>query len=388
MTALLLVLPWLGLLAFLVFVVREPTDLPGAGSGDIAALPPVSVIVPARNEAANIERCLGSVTTSTYPAFEVIVVDDRSTDETARLARGVAPGRARRVLVIEGAELPGGWLGKPWACWQGARAAEGELLLFTDADTIHEPQLLERAVLGLLEERADLLTVLGSQLMLTFWEKLVQPQVFLTMIMRFPRFESLGRSGSWRDAIANGQFMLFRRESYEAIGGHEAVKDEVVEDLVLAQIVKRAGLALRIRGAEDVLATRMYSSLPHLIEGWSKNIVMGGLRSMPPWIRPLVAPVSLAAGLGLWIVPPVALAAGLLGLLGPAWLTWSAGACGVSVVLWALFMWRMGAPAWYAPLYPLGAAVGVLIFVKSWMGGRRVVWKGRSYELPSLSEKG
>jgi chlorobactene glucosyltransferase len=388
MTTLLLVLPWLALLAFLLFVVREPADLPAAGAGHAALLPPVSVIVPARDEASNVRRCLESLAASTYPDFEVVVVDDRSTDDTARLARAVAPGHARRILVMDGAELPEGWLGKPWACWQGARAAEGRLLLFTDADTIHEPTLLERAVLGLLEERADLLTVVGSQLMLTFWEKLVQPQVFFTMIMRFPRFEALGRTGSWRDAIANGQFMLFRREAYEAIGGHEAVKDEVVEDLVLAQIVKRAGLALRIRGAEDVLATRMYRSLPHLIEGWSKNIVMGGLRSMPPWIRPFVAPVSLAGGLGLWIFPPAMLVASLVGLVGSGWLAWSAATYGVSVMLWALFMGRMGAPWWYAPLYPLGAAVGVLIFVKSWVGGRRVVWKGRRYELPSLSDKG
>jgi chlorobactene glucosyltransferase len=387
MTPFLLVLPWLMLLAFLLLGVREPTELPEVTERGERTSPRVSVVVPARNEAANIERCVRSLTASSYPNFEVIVVNDRSSDGTAPLARAVEPGRARRLLVIDGEELPQGWLGKPWACWQGAQAAEGDLLLFTDADTIHEPELLERAVLALAEEDADLLTVVGRQIMVTFWEKLVQPQVFLTMIMRFPRFESLGRTGSWRDAIANGQFMLFRREAYEAIGGHEAVKDEVVEDLVLAQIVKRRGFALRIRGAEDVLATRMYRSLAHLVEGWSKNIIMGGLRSMPPWIRPFVAPASLAAGLGLWIVPPLVLLAGLLGMTGPGWLTWAASTYGVSVVLWALFMWRMGAPPFYAPLYPLGAAVGVLIFVKSWVGGRHVVWKGRSYELPPLSEK-
>jgi len=156
---------------------------------------------------------------------------------------------------------------------------------------------------------------------------------------------------------------------------------------VLAQIVKREGLALRIRGAEDVLATRMYRSLSHLIEGWSKNIVMGGLRSMPPWIRPFVVPASLAAGIGLWLVPPLVLAVSLLGLAGSGWLAWSAATYALSVALWALFMGRMGAPVLYAPLYPLGAAVGVLIFVKSWIGGRNVVWKGRRYELPALSEK-
>jgi chlorobactene glucosyltransferase len=265
--------------------------------------------------------------------------------------------------------------------------AKGDLLLFTDADTIHGPRLLGRAVAGLAEERADLLTLLGRQLMVTFWEKLVQPQVFLTMVLRFPRFETLARNSRWRDAIANGQFLLFRREVYDSFGGHLAVKDEVVEDLALAQVVKRTGHVLRIRGASTDLSTRMYRSLAHLVEGWSKNIIQGGLQTTPPWIRPLVAPFSLAAGVGLWLLPPAILLLSAVGLAGSQWLLWSATACGISVVLWAHFMRRMGAPASHAPLYPLGALVGTYIFLRSWIGGRNVVWKGRSYELPPLSDR-
>ena len=185
---LLLALPWVGVLAFILFVARLPRELPPPGRSG-AAKPLVSVIVPARNEAANIETCLRSLAASTYPAFEVIVVDDRSEDGTAQIVRSLGAGNALRLRLVEGAELPAGWLGKPWACRQGAAAAEGGLLLFTDADTRHGPDLLARAVAGLHEEEADLMTLVGKQLMESFWERLVQPQIFMLMVFRFPRFE-------------------------------------------------------------------------------------------------------------------------------------------------------------------------------------------------------
>jgi chlorobactene glucosyltransferase len=385
MTPLLFLLPWAGLLLFVLFVLREPRELPPPVEGP--SVPLVSVIVPARNEAVSIERCVGSLAASTYAAIEVIVVDDRSTDDTPRLVRGLAGGSASPLLVVDGEELPEGWLGKPWACWQGARAARGDLLLFTDADTWHGPELLGRAVAGLEEEGADLLTIMGRQEMETFWERLVQPQVFLVMACRYPRFEAVARNRRWRDGIANGQYMLFRRTAYEALGGHQAVRDEIVEDLALAQLVKREGLALRIRRAEEDLATRMYRSLRELVEGWSKNVMMGGLQAFPPAVRPLLAPLSLIGGVGLWLLPPLALLMSALGLLGGGWLVWSAGACGLSVLLWMHFTHRMGAPAVYGLLYPLGAAIGTYIFLRSWIRGRHVVWKGRRYELRPLSER-
>lgn len=387
MTLLLLALPWLGVLALVLVVARFPRELPLPQVPATPDAPFVSIIVPARDEAANIARCVGSLGASTYRSYEVIVVDDRSEDDTARIVRQMDRGHAASLRLLEGAELPDGWLGKPWACAQGAAAAGGALLLFTDADTTHGPDLLSRAVAGLTEERADLLTVLGRQRMETFWERLVQPQIFLVMLFRFPRIESAVRGPSWRDALANGQFMLFRREAYGAIGGHEAVKQEVVEDLVLAQHVKRAGLALRIRSAEDDLETRMYRSLPDLVAGWTKNIITGGLLSVPPWTRPFLPAVSLLAGVGLWLVPPVALALSSFGVGGPLLLRWSAVVCGVSALLWALFTRRMGASAVYGLLYPLGAAVASYIFVQSWTNGRHVRWKGRTYVLPSLSDR-
>lgn len=389
-TPFLLALPWLALLLFVRFVARIPSELPAAAG---VAVPSVSVIVPARNEAMNISNCLRSLARSAWPDFEIIVVDDRSSDRTAEIARSVPRGNARRIVVVDGAPLPEGWLGKPWACSQGARLATGELLLFTDADTTHGPALTSRAAAGLDEEGADLLTVTGRQLMETFWERLVQPQIFLLMLIRFPDFERIARNDRWRDAIANGQFLLFRREAYETIGGHEAVKDEVAEDLALAQHVKRAGLRLRIRSAENDLATRMYRSLPQLVEGWSKNIVMGGLQSFPPLLRPLVPPASFLGGVTLWLAAPLVLAVAVVdglagaGVIPSALPVWAATVYAISVVLWAWFTRRMGAPAWYGVLYPLGASIGSFIFLRAWIRGRTVEWKGRTYRLRPLSER-
>lgn len=392
MTPFLMMLPWLALVVFGVFVVRIPRALPHvprAGSDT----PLVSIVVPARNESMNIVSCLESLAVSEYPAFEVIVVDDRSEDATGELARSVDPGRARRLEVVDGERLPEGWLGKPWACAQGAARASGDLLLFTDADTTHGPLLLGKAVAALEEDGADLLTLTGRQLMESFWERLVQPHIFFMMLIRFPDFERTAANDRWRDAIANGQFMLFTRSAYARIQGHESVRDEVVEDLALAQQVKRAGLALRVRSAEADLATRMYRSLTELVNGWTKNIVTGGLQSFPGWMRPFVPPVAFTAGIVMWLAAPcvllLAVTQGLTlpGLARGDWIVWAAGTYGLSAALWMHFTVRMGAPAWYGALYPLAAAVGSWIFLRSWARGRTVEWKGRSYRLPPVSER-
>ncbi|MDG2282563.1 MAG: glycosyltransferase [Longimicrobiales bacterium] len=391
MTPLLLALPWIALPVLVLLAVRFPRELP---AGKPLRTPSVSIVVPARNEAINIVACLESLVASDYPDFEVIVVDDRSDDATGALARSVGQGRAERLVVMDGDELPEGWLGKPWACAQGARIADGDLLLFTDADTTHGPELLKRAVAGLHEDGAGLLTVVGCQLLGSFWERLVQPHIFMLMLIRFPDFERTAANDRWRDAIANGQFLLFTRDVYQGIGKHEAVRDEVVEDLALAQHVKRAGFALRIRSAENDLSTRMYRSLADLVAGWSKNIVTGGLQSFPRWMRPAVAPVSLLSGVTLWLLAPAVLVlagvqwlTGADGWLGPDWNLWALCAYAASTALWVWFYRRMRVSALYGPLYPLAALVGSWIFIRSWVRGSNVEWKGRSYRLPPVSER-
>jgi chlorobactene glucosyltransferase len=384
---LLLALPWGLLLLHLIVSARLPRDLLDvAQARSLIPDPPplVSVIIPARNEAHNIARVVGSVTASDYPIFEVVVVDDQSHDGTGDVARSLGAGRSQRLEVMTGRPLPEGWLGKPWSCSQGASVARGELLLFTDADTVHDPELLVRAVAGLIQDRADALTVLGRQLMETFWERVLQPSIFFLMLSRFRFARSPLAPARWRDAIANGQYLLFRREVYDALGGHEAVKGEVVEDLRLAQILVRGGRLLTLRRAEEALATRMYLGFAELVRGWSKNLALGAMHTVSPWLRPILVPGSLLVLIGFWIAPLVALLATLLAGGPPALLVWSSAVVLVSTLFWCAFTWRMGAPFAYGVFYPLGTLVTAWILLRSWLRGTRVEWKGREYRVRPL----
>jgi len=341
----------------------------------------VSVIVPARNEARSIRSCVESICGSDYPDFEVIVVDDRSDDATLELAQTIQPNNARRVVVVEGRQRPEGWMGKPWACAQGAQVAEGDLLLFTDADTIHEPELLERAVAGMLEEEGDALTLMGRQIMVTFWERLVQTHMMAAIVFRFPNPGKHRPPKHWRNAIANGQFILFDRGAYEDIGGHEAVKGEVVEDQRLAQLLCRSGKQLTVRQDEAVFATRMYRSLPELIEGWSKNLWLGARQAVPTWAVHVVMPLLIVVSVVLWIVPPAVLVMSVAGVGPEGWGLWSASITGASVLAWSLVSWRVQAPVWTGLFYPVAAGMVNYIFVRSWIRGGRVEWKGREYRV-------
>jgi chlorobactene glucosyltransferase len=336
----------------------------------------VSVIVPARNESAAIETVVRSVLASTYEPLELVVLDDRSTDETVAIVERLATEDSR-LRLVRGEPLPEGWYGKPWACLQGYRAARGDLLLFTDADTRHEPELLARAVGALQTERADLVTVAPRQRCETFWERLVMPQIWLLLGVRYHP-SRVNRARRERDVIANGQFILLPRESYEAVGTHEIVRHEVAEDLALAQAFHRAGRKIHFAFAERLMETRMYRSLPQLVEGWSKNVYLGGRRSFPeePVLRALV-PVMLLAAFLFWLVPPAVLAVtGRSGRWGVA----AVAATGLSALFWMLISYGMKIPPWYGLLYPVGALVALYIGARStWRGARRVEWRGRVY---------
>lgn len=334
------------------------------------------MIIPARNERDTIETVVRSVLASAYSPLELVVVNDRSTDDTAAIVARLAEGD-RRVRLVEGEPLPAGWYGKPWACYQGYRAAGGELLLFTDADTRHGPELLGRAVGALERERADLLTVSPLQRCVTFWERVIMPQIWLLLGLRFHPMR-VNRARRERDVIANGQFVLIPRAAYEALGTHAAVRHEVAEDLALAQACFRAGRRLHFAFAERLMETRMYQGLGPLIEGWSKNVYLGGRRSFPnePALQALV-PVMLGLALAFWLLPPAAL---LLTGGSEPWGPAAAAATALSVVFWALVSYGMRIPVWYGLLYALGAAMALYIVARStWRGGRRVEWRGRVY---------
>ena len=341
--------------------------------------PTLSVIIPARNESAQIETVLASVLASTYTPLEVLVVDDRSTDDTAsKVARLAATDD--RLRLVEGRPLPRGWYGKPWACQQGYEAASGEVLVFIDADTKHHPELMGRAVAMLQQSKADLLTVAPKQLVVTFWERVIMPQVWVMLGIRYHP-SSVNKARKPWGVIANGQFMMFPRASYVAVGGHAMVCAEVVEDLAMAQRVVALGKKLYFAIAYDLMETRMYQNLRQVVEGWSKNVFIGARISLGgnPALR-LLAPLLMAFNPVFWLVPPVALALALAGL-APALLTPAAIATGLSVFFWSLISFGMQVPLWYGLLYPLGAAMFLWILARSaWRGTRHVEWRGRVYD--------
>lgn len=353
---------------------------------DWEPLPPerspfVSVILPARDEASNIEACLATLLASRYPRFEVIVVDDRSADGTGDLARRIAAGDPR-LRVVAGAELPAGWFGKTWACWQGSRVAIGDLFLFTDADTRHGPQLLPRAVAMLADRGVDLVSLLQRQEAHTFWERLVQPLFFGAGGLVFALnagTESINRSRNPRQAVANGQFILTTRSSYEAVGGHRKIAGTIVEDLCLAIEYRKAGRRGMIAFANEDMSTRMYGSLGAIVEGWSKNIFMALVEMRESLWQAYVGAALLLMLPLLLLLPVPVLALGLVrGAVFPivfGALAWAGLAATVGFILRA---WRI--PPWYAVLYPLGAAVQIWILLRAvWRGPRRMVWKGRTY---------
>ena len=372
-------LPWLAPFAVIPRLAKlrpNLSDSPTASDGL------VSVIIPARNERAVIETVVTSVLASAYRPIEVLVIDDRSTDDTAARV-GELARRDPRLRLIAGEELPPGWYGKPWACLQGYRAARGDLLLFTDADTRHAPELLGRAVGALRETGADLLTIAPRQRCETFWERIVMPQIWLLLGVRYHPAR-VNHSRRPRDVIANGQFILMPRASYEAVGTHEAVRGDVAEDLALAQAVVGRGGRLHFAFAERLMETRMYQGLGALIEGWSKNVYLGGRRSFPeePVLRALV-PVILALAFCFWLTPPSALVFGVLaGAPAPSAIV----ATGLGALFWCLICFGMQIPAIYGLGYPLGAAVALYIAARSTLRGRRrVEWRGRTYADPDLS---
>lgn len=232
-----------------------------------AMRPAVSVIVPARNEEACLAACLQSILRQEGVLFEVIVVDDGSTDETRRIAESFT-----RVRIVTPGPLPAGWSGKTNAMLAGARAAKGEWLLFTDADTEHLSGSLGRALAEAKQHGAALLSYSPEQEVHGFWEKAVMPVIFAELAATYrPSQVSDPRSPA---AAANGQYLLISREAYDAVGTHAAIATSLLEDVALARAVKASGRKIVFRFGGDAVRTRMYRSFTQLREGWTKNLVL------------------------------------------------------------------------------------------------------------------
>jgi chlorobactene glucosyltransferase len=371
-------LPWIIAPLVVAWRARQAQHLGDFSAEAPSDAPLLSVVIPARDEARNIEACVRSVLGATYPRLEVVVVDDASRDGTGDIARTLATEDSR-VRVVQTAALPAGWFGKPWACATGAAAAHGALLCFTDADTRHAPDLLIRAVHAMRARAADLLSVAGRQELGSFWERVIQPQVFTMITMRYGGPELVNRSRRVYDKIANGQFILVTREAYDAVGGHAAVRDKVAEDLMIAQRFFAARRRVVLVVGADQLTTRMYTSLADLVRGWRKNIFAGSGDSLPPVaaVRALL-PLLLLLAPVVTLAPVAALVVGLATSSTPV-ILFGAIATAASLVWWAFVYRSMRLSPFYALAFPLGAVVLLYIIGTAVLRGRRVVWKGREY---------
>ena len=318
--------------------------------GSVDTLPRVSVLVPARNEEDGLEACLLSLLALEYPALEIVVLDDRSTDRTGAIIRDMARQDAR-LCAMTGTPLPEGWCGKPWACWQMAQQAMGDYLLLTDADCRFVPDAVLQALGAAQDARADVVSLVPRLDAQGFWERLVIPlQYFIiyaflpTPLVRKTPFPSL--------AAANGAFLFLKRETYFALDGHRAVRGELAEDVAFVRHVKRQGRTLWYGDGARTYSVRMYDGLPAIWQGFSRSLFA-------------------AFGGNVYLLSVVVLAIVCAFVLPPFW---AVGGLLTKAVWWplplatyvALALVRLGLTVryrrdnfWYAPAQPAGVGDGV-----------------------------
>ena len=364
------------LLVFLAIVLRNLLDLLPLPTDTPEETPFVSVLVPARNEALNIERCVRSLLQQDYKAFEILVLDDASTDATPELLHALVNESFGCLHTLQGQALPDGWHGKSWACFQLARQAKGELLLFTDADTMHQPDALRRSVAALQATRADMLSLTPFQELGSFWEKLVVPLVYF-ILMCFLPLRLVWRSRNPAFSFANGQFILFRRDFYDSINGHAAVKGNIVEDVWLCMAVKKAGGTVVAFNGTDTVSCRMYRNGKEVWEGFSKNL-FAGLGYKTPVLFTMIVMTAL-----LYIAPYLFLVRSLFVAEFSISLFWFPLSQIFVVYLSRIIIalaFRQPLPA--VLLHPLSQALLLAIAMNSFYSikfGKGAQWKGRNY---------
>lgn len=341
--------------------------LPGA--------PLVSIVVPARNEERNVEGCVRSLVAQHGIEVEVIVVDDASTDRTREILARLA-AEFPNLRVVNGAPLPPGWAGKPWACAQGARVAKGGWLLFTDADSRHAPEAAASTLAFALAAGVDALTIMTHQELGSFAERALLPSILGLILFASGSVAELNDPAQPEHALANGQFILVERRAYDALGGHDALRGAIVEDLTFARNLKADGrFRLLLADGCDLVRVRMYRSFAELWSGFTKNVYLGARGDLAG----IAGGVALC--LALSVAPPL-LVLDALRCKRPR-----AAAEAAAAALAVVAVARRNAPfggfprgaAWFAPL---GIAAFAAIAVNSTFQallGRGVEWRGRRY---------
>jgi hypothetical protein len=380
---------WRNVRAMWRFPAEAPTAPPsnpggvGRDAAEIRDWPSVTIIVPARDEAAALPGSLAAWAALDYPDVEVVLVNDHSRDATGPLMDEAARRHPDRFRVLHDPPLPSGWLGKNNALWRAARLSTADWLLLTDADIIFAPDVVRRAVGLALARDVDLLPALIRVEARSWGERLTLPFLCSLGMAGFPI--ASGMNPRSRDAMGVGGFTLVRRDTYFRVGGHRAIASEVVEDVEFARLCKRSGARYGMVDGTRFLRVRMYDSLAGVVRGFRKNTFAALERSVA--LAALASAVIAIVGL-----LPLGMVVG--GLAGLAWASEGAPLAWVAfgVAAWAAtadFVWRRSAFAIHAPLHgallhPMGAVATLLIVVLSTWDGvvrRRVFWRGRTLHL-------
>jgi len=374
----LLVQHQIGLLVFLtVILVIALSNLrylkPLSDKRPLRVFPRVSILLPARNEERNIESCVRSLLAQKYHDFQIVVLDDESSDSTWQILVSLA-SEDDRIRIIKGKPLPEGWIGKNWACHQLSQVADGELLLFTDADTRHHPSILSDAISAMMAGEADLITAIPHEEVISWAERLAIPVIFFCMMCFVP----LGLAYRLRAPILSatiGQFMMFRKTAYQRIGGHAAIKQNAVDDIALGRNIKSHGLRWHLYDGRDRIRCRMYEDFSQVYQGLSKNLFA-------------VFNYKLTITLFIWVwlsivffSPLIVLALWFIGMTIPSLsILLAATSVAIASVLWGITYWRFGFPRYLTFLYPVSMIFAFMIAMSSiilTLTGR-TTWKGRT----------
>jgi chlorobactene glucosyltransferase len=359
------------LAAWLMALVRTIVNLavaPRLRDGVLPDVRPlVSVIIPARDEERMIERTLRAMLAQTYPALEIVVVDDRSVDATGAIVDRLASEDAR-LVAVHNEEPPPGWLGKPWALHQGSLRARGELLLFVDADVLYEPGAIAAAVAHFQERRVALVSLMPSLRMRGFWEHIAMPNLAFFLFTIFPLWLS-NRTRLPILGVGGGPGNLVRRTDYDAAGGHVALQDAVVDDVGLARLMRRTVGRTEVVRAEDLVSVRMYEGLGQVIEGFTKNgFAVTGRSYVIIFIATLLGAVA-------HLLPyALAFTGDVLAIITVAVITLT------RVILFRALHYRMDNALFGHPL--MIALWGYILLRSTWYTGirRRLLWRGRTYD--------
>lgn len=348
-------------------------------------LPSISVIVPVRNEETKVARCLESLAKQDYPEFEIVVIDDKSTDSSGQIIADLAE-RYPGIKVVQGRESRPGWLGKCNALHHGSPQAKGEWLVFSDADTFHHPNSLRDAVGAAIQYKVDMISFMPVQELYSFGERIVMPTLLGSFLMGDPT-NSINDPKSSR-SYAYGQYIMVRRSTYDAIGGHESVKDQILDDISIGRVTKEQGFSVTACDGRPLYTVRMYTNFSELWSGWTKNafaLINCNLLSLICIVVLLnLCLTGPFVTFALAVLAPDAISSSL-----PLPVVWSF----LAVQFTCMIYWYARSTMFYkglSPLYfmflPLGALSVSALYINSaycFLTGRQVKWKDRDYSVDS-----